>query len=183
VEFSATEHSGTWGLAQPIPGIAGAELIRVSCRSTGNCTAVGDHPDTAAAFVINQSNGVWGSPIPVRGLGALPGGGAASATFGSLSCPSAGNCAAVGFYFDQARAVQPFVVTQKNGIWGRARVLPGLARLNIGKFAESTVLACRSASNCSVGGAYFTAGGRSEPFLAIQKNGIWAKAREVTGFH
>jgi hypothetical protein len=118
-------------------------------------------------------------------MGALPGGGAVRATFSSLSCPSPGNCAAAGFYFDQANAVQPFVVTEKNGLWGRAHVLPGLTRLNIGQFALSPLVACRSAGNCSAAGTYSPAKPpvfRAQVFVSTEKNGVWGKAIELPGF-
>jgi cytochrome c551/c552 len=244
VPFAVTDRNGTWGRARPIPGIAGYELGSLSWSSAGNCVAAGQYDvtvDRQAPFVIDLASGVWGAPILLSGLDSLPGGGASTAGLGSVSCPSAGNCTAAGGYVDQAGARQPFVSTEKNGVWGQAQVRPGLARLNIGKLAGAT-LVCRSAGNCSaagtysaakpgvfheqvfvstekngvwgnatelpgfaalnrgnntygvllscgapaycsLAGSYFTAGGRYEPFVAIQENGIWGKAREVTGFH
>src|SRR5262250_43442 len=73
------------------------------------------------AFVASEKNGVRGRAIPVPGLGALVTG--QWAYVGSVSCASAGNCAAGGDYehfapngpFDHA-----FVVSQGNGRWDQA---------------------------------------------------------------
>jgi hypothetical protein len=45
---------------------------------------------------------------------------------GSLSCGSPGNCAAGGYYRDRHGHGQWFVVSERNGVWGRAIEVPGL---------------------------------------------------------
>ena len=47
----------------------------------------------------------------------------------SVSCASAGNCAAGGTYADPLR-YQGFVAGEKNGVWGTAIEVPGLGALN-----------------------------------------------------
>jgi len=51
----------------------------------------------------------------------------------SVSCGSAGNCAAGGSYRDRNGHGQGFVVSEKNGLWSRAIKVPGLATLNKGE--------------------------------------------------
>lgn len=84
----------------------------------------------AAGAAAVQAAGLWGRAIEVPGLGALNTGGNASIT--SVSCASAGKCAAGGFYTDGHRRQQGFTVTEKNGAWGQAVEVPGLAALNKG---------------------------------------------------
>src|SRR5258706_13808632 len=62
--------------------------------------------------------GSWGRAITVPGLGALNKGQNAGVL--SVSCPSPGNCAAVGDYRDGARHQQGSVVSEGKGGWRRA---------------------------------------------------------------
>ena len=66
--------------------------------------------------------GAWGRATWVPGLGVLNKGGDASV--GPVSCTSAGNCVAGGHYADRHRHSQGFVVSEKNGRWGRAMGCP-----------------------------------------------------------
>ena len=125
--------AGSWGRAIEVPGLAaldkvgGAVVVSVSCGSAGNCAAGGDYWDHGRylGFVVSEANGRWGRAIEVPGLGALdagayPGDGGAGVV--SVSCGSAGNCAAGGSYLDQQRHSQGFVVSETNGRWaGRSR--------------------------------------------------------------
>jgi hypothetical protein len=72
-------------------------------------------------FVVSEANGRrWGRAIEVPGLGALNADG--SAEVNSVSCGSAGDCAAGGSYLDQHRGSQGFVVSEKSASGaGRSR--------------------------------------------------------------
>src|SRR5258708_27444714 len=70
----------------------------------------------------------------------------------SVSCGSAGNCAAGGFYLEGSFAFQAFVASERNGTWGTARQVPGSGTLNAGGFAQVTSVSCASAGNCAGGG-------------------------------
>ena len=50
-----------------------------------------------------------------------------------MSCASAGNCSAGGYYTDGAGHEQAFVVSEVNGTWGTAIEVPGTAALNAGR--------------------------------------------------
>jgi hypothetical protein len=73
--------------------------------------------------VDTERNGRWRLAIEVPGSGALNAGGGAQLL--SLSCPSAGNCAARGNYTDGSGHAQAFVVTRGTAGWGRAIEVPG----------------------------------------------------------
>jgi len=77
--------------------------------------------------VASERDGRWGKAIEVPGLAALNTGGFAFVF--SVSCPSAGSCAAGGYYRDR-HGQQGFVAVEKNGRWGRAINVPGLGALN-----------------------------------------------------
>ena len=74
-----------------------------------------------------------GRAIAVPGLAALIAGG--DAQFSSVSCGSAGNCAVAGSYLTAPGDLRGFVASERNGVWGRAIAVPGLAALNKGGYA------------------------------------------------
>ena len=61
-------------------------------------------------FVVSQVNGSWGTAKEVPGTATLNTGG--NAAVQSLSCASAGNCSAGGYYTDSTGHGQSFVVSQ-----------------------------------------------------------------------
>jgi hypothetical protein len=70
-------------------------VVSVSCASPGNCSAGGGEDqsysaNTSRAFVVDETDGVWGPVRPVPGLT-----GYTQVT--SVSCAAAADCAAVGY--------------------------------------------------------------------------------------
>jgi hypothetical protein len=199
--FVVSERHGRWGRAIEVPGLRAlnkggqASLGSVSCGSAGNCAAGGSYLDgnrRYEGFVVSETNGRWGQAIEVPGLGALNTGsdGQPGAAVTSVSCASAGNCAAGGSYQDQHRHTQGFVVSETNGRWGRAIEVPGLGALNTGAVvvadgAEVLSVSCASAGDCAAGGYYSirpVAGReRRQAFVVSEHNGHWAMAIEVPG--
>jgi len=187
--FVASERDGVWGQAIEVPGLGAlnkdgyAEVNSVSCGSAGNCAAGGD---SAAAgvngyvrgFVVSEKNGVWGQAINVPGLGALNTGGG-DAFVASVSCPSAGSCAAGGDY--GSPYPWGFLVSEKNGVWGRAIDVPGLGALVTGRYADVFSVSCGSPGNCAAGGNYEEMPGGSQGYVVREKNGVWGRAIEVLG--
>ena len=186
--FVVTEANGTWGKAKEVPGTAtlnaggGARVTSVSCGAAGDCSAGGTYRDSAGlfqAFVVTQANGIWGKAAKVPGTASLNAGGRAAVN--SVSCASAGNCTAGGNYDHIGSFTQAFVVTQTNGIWGKAKEVPGMAALNVGGDAAVNSVSCGSAGNCTAGGHYQGGPSGNQAFVVTQVNGIWGKAEEVPG--
>jgi hypothetical protein len=100
----------------------------------------------------SEKNGVWGKAIEVPGLAALAG--PHGAELGSVSCASAGNCAAGGSYNAGHAGDRGFVVNEKNGVWGKAIEVPGLSSLNRGGNATVNSVSCASPSSCTAGGSF-----------------------------
>jgi len=186
--------SGTWGKAQAVPGIASLNVGRraavnsVSCTSAGNCVAGGAYASGITgrttplnqAFVVTQSDGLWGTAEEVPGTADLNTG--QSAQVASVSCPAPGECSAGGFYTDSAGNLQAFVVTEANGTWGTAEEVPGTASLNATRpGAEVTSVSCGAVGNCAAGGFYTEASGNRQAFVATEKNGTWGTAHVVRG--
>jgi hypothetical protein len=165
-----TEKNGTWGKAILIPGTSPDSrdsAAAVSCPSLGNCVAGGDLSPAIGrpyqAFVVSQENGTWGKAIEVPGSGALNAGGNAGVL--SVSCESAGNCAAGGEYLDSSSHQQAFVVSENNGWWGKAIEVPGSGALNAGGSAQIVSVSCTSAGYCAAGGEYSVASENEVPFV------------------
>jgi hypothetical protein len=185
--FVVSEKNGTWSKAIEVPGLGAlntgdeADLLWLSCGSAGNCAAGGDYSGTGGslAFVVSEKNGTWGKAMQVPGLAALNGATGGSSV-NSVSCASAGNCTAGGIYSTTGYG-QVFVVSEKNGTWGKAMQVPGLAALN-GATGGSSVnsVSCASAGNCTAGGIYSTTG-YGQVFVVSEKNGTWGKAMQVPG--
>ena len=138
-----------------------------------------------ASLVPSASAASAGAQL-VPGLASLNQG--SRATVLSISCPSAGNCAAGGSYTSSGSGAYPdeqaFVATEVNGIWGSAQEVAGT--LNAGNYAAVNSVSCSSAGNCVAGGDFaqpryqgaVTAG---QAFVATEVNGIWGSAQEVAG--
>ena len=160
--FVVTETGGTWGTAEPVPGLAAldpghaAALASVSCGSPGNCSAGGDYTyavaggeDLQMAFVVNEVGGAWQTALPVPGLAAMNSDG--SAAVSSVSCVSAGTCSAVGDAADGA-----FAVDESNGVWGAAHLMTGDSAVP-SALMELDSVSCVSSAAC--GAAGFDLGG------------------------
>lgn len=131
------------------------------------------------AFVVGEVKGTWGNAIEVPGTTALNTGGNARVV--SVSCASAGNCSAGGYYQDSSARTEAFLDNEKNGIWGAARQAPGTAALNVGSYALITSVSCASAGTCSAVGDYQDAQLATQSFVIGKVNGIWGKSTEVPG--
>ena len=170
--FVVTETGGRWGTAIEVPGTAAlnksgnAEILSVSCAAAGNCTAGGDYEDAAflsQAFVATETDGRWGTAIEVPGTADLNASGLAEIT--SVSCRSAGNCAAGGKYLDASFHNQAFVVSETGGTWGTAIQVPGTAARNQGGIAQTFSVSCTTAGNCTAGGEYEDAADHFQAFV------------------
>src|SRR5215831_3136243 len=187
--FVVSETDGTWGTAIKMPGVGGLNRFgtpiahdSVSCASAGNCAAVGGYRDGASrsqVFVVSETNGTWGKAIKMPFSGILNWGGSADA--GSVSCATAGNCAAGGTYDDAVFSQQAFVVSETNGTWAKAIEVPGSGTLNAGRFAVVFSVSCPSAGNCAAGGFYIDGSHHEQAFVVSQTNGAWGNALEVPG--
>ncbi len=114
--FAAVERNGVWGRATDAPGLDAlasgrdADVNSVSCASPGNCAVGGDYEvmesDDYQGFIVSERNGRWSRAINAPAK-ALNKGGEAAAV--SVSCGSAGNCAAGGYYTDSRGNQQGFV--------------------------------------------------------------------------
>jgi hypothetical protein len=187
--YVASETNGTWGAAQEIAGglptNSDAQIQSVSCGAPGDCSAGGAYYPAGGgggpvqAFVVSETGGTWGTAEEVPGTAALNAGD--NAQVNSVSCSSAGNCSAGGYYASSTRSQQAFVVSETGGTWGMAQEVPGTATLNSGDSAQLVSVSCSSAGNCSAGGDYATSAPSLQAFVVKQTDGTWSTARQVPG--
>jgi hypothetical protein len=178
--FVVNQTNGTWGTAKEVAAAlnqgGSAEISSVSCTSAGNCSAGGSYTDgsnNGQAFIVNRTNGTWGSAKEVAAV--LNQGG--SAQINSVSCATAGNCGAGGNYQDGSGHFQAFVVNEKNGFWGSAREVA--AHLNQGGSAQINSVSCAEAGDCSAGGSFTDGTGHGQAFVVGETNGTWGSAKET----
>jgi hypothetical protein len=188
--FVASEKSGTWGTAIEVPGTATlnaggtAEVNSLSCASAGNCSAGGGYRTSGGgfeAFVVSEKDGTWGTAIEAPGSGILNTGG--DAFVKSVSCATAGNCSAGGSYYTKLNPgkSQAFVISQKNGTWGKAIEVPGTATASSDGIASVASVSCASAGNCVAGGSYAPSGAGFQPIVVSETDGTWGTATELHG--
>ena len=191
--FVAAERNDRWGRAIEVPGLGAlnkggqAHVDEVSCAAAGSCVAGGSYRDRHRhdqGFVVGERRGRWGRAIEVPGLGALNKGGQAHVD--EVSCAAAGSCVAGGSYRDRHRHDQGFVVGERNGLWGKAIEVPGLAALNTGHSqyiggASVSSVSCAAAGNCAAGGYYVDRHNKVQAFVADERHGRWRRAIEVPG--
>jgi hypothetical protein len=130
--FVVSEVNGHWNKAIELPVSATvlpgghAEVNSVSCGSAGNCVGggAGDTEHNSKAFLVTERDGHWGTGTQVPGLAKLNRHQSAGGDL--VSCPSAGNCTAAGFYDGAQGGDRAFVVSERNGHWGKAINVPGL---------------------------------------------------------
>jgi hypothetical protein len=185
--------SSTWGNAEEVPNLGtlnaggGAAVDSVSCVSAGNCAAGGSYTDSSShqqGWVANETtsgtstSGTWGNAEEVPNLGTLNAG-TGGAAVDSVSCVSAGNCAAGGSYHDSSGHTQGFVADEAGSSWGNAEEVPNLGTLNAGGTAVVTSVSCASAGNCAAGGSYENSGTQGFVVDQASTSSSWGNAEEV----
>ncbi|HKC78211.1 MAG TPA: hypothetical protein VKB70_07495 [Gaiellaceae bacterium] len=198
-----TERNGTWlAGTEPSPPAAAAtssdrqvstpgnKLSLVACPAAGNCTAVGTYTNAVASageypWVLAQTAGHWGSGVPAllpadasshgdstRGVAPFFG-------FTGLSCPSAGNCTAVGGYLGSSDVELGLILTERNGTWLRgvraplpAHAVPNSEPNELNSPIEG--VSCAAPDDCGAVGSYvLRADGTPHGLLLSERGGRW----------
>jgi hypothetical protein len=182
-----TETAGTWGAGTVavLPANAATPnetgLNAVSCASAGNCTAVGGYQDSSLqgdGLVVTETAGVWGT-----GVEASPPSDADTTDPGAflvaVSCPSLGNCGAVGDYNVANFAGSSFTLTETAGSWTRGveAALPRNARSPTQ--SDLNDVSCASAGNCVAVGGYADRRGSLQGLVVSETAGSWSKGSEA----
>src|SRR5438128_1459341 len=181
-----TETAGTWaaGLEASLPANAGSGpdvvLCSASCASAGNCGAVGHYRDSSGhtqGLLLTETAGTWLAVEAMLPAGASSGPGVSP---NSVSCASAGNCSAVGTYFDLSGHTQGLLLTETAGTWamGVEATPPAGAGTDPKVFLDP--VSCGSAGNCSAVGNYADSSSHNEGLLLTETAGTWATGVEAS---
>lgn len=178
----------------------GGRASLVSCPSAGNCAIAGTYANSVAGpwpggflnrsegWVATEQAGQWGRGVSVQ----LPGNADAlgdqskSGTspflgFTGLSCPSAGNCTAVGGYAITGEQEGGLILKQRNGVWLQGIRAP-LPRGGVAPSAPNSwidplgTVSCAAPNDCAAIGSYVKRGSpnRYLGWLLTERNGKWS---------
>ena len=187
--FTMTSTDGVWGQGTPALFADGVQLDSpnsefrsVSCASAGDCTAVGrfrNVGDRDEAFTMTSTNGVWGQATPALFADGVqhdkP-----DAEFRSVSCASAGNCTAVGFFQNVDGNYVAFTMTSTNGVWGQG--IPALFAdgvQNESSEEQFNSVSCGSVGNCYAVGFFVDVNWNYVAFTMTSTDGVWGQATPV----
>jgi hypothetical protein len=186
VPMLASQNGGTWtstsvGLPAGSADIPTAHFEAVTCVSPGNCDAVGAYDDSSGneqGLVVDETSGTWEPATEVvlpADAGTNP-----RVVLAALSCPSAGNCTAVGSYVDVSGGEQGLILEESDGSWdaGRSAPLPPGAGGN--PRAIPTSLSCPSVGSCTAVGTYEDSGNNRQGLLLDEVSGTWTAVEATT---
>jgi hypothetical protein len=184
---------GTW-MAVPAPAPPSDADVdpnivpsSLACADAADCAAVGTYINplqNSLGLLFREAGGAW-----ANGAGAtLPANAAPSGTVGdqtvvlaSVACPVAGDCAAVGWYFDNDENGQGLLVDESGGAWqpGVEVTLPANAVQGLEKqSAGLDWISCPAVGNCLATGVYTDAGYNSQGLLLAEVDGVWRTGLE-----
>ena len=147
-----------------LPSISGATYTSpndMSCPSVNNCVIVGSFDDGSEhGFIMSESNGTWGSPAVID----YPSSGT-PVSLTQVSCPSVGNCTAVGSFQDNSYNTFTFALSERNGQWGTGEQLAS------SDFVAPSALSCWAPGYCTLIVEDVTLG--SIPAVMNQTNYVW----------
>jgi hypothetical protein len=186
-----TRTRGKWtrGVKAQLPGNAAEPdgsyeypvigLGSVSCSSTDDCAAVGGYGDNQSnqfGMSISEHAGSWApaqqTPLPANGGPNPQQGNNASSPLGTIACPSAGACSAVGYFLEKNGDNGVLLLNEQAGSWtASGLVFPAGVDERLGGLLDS--LACPSTGNCVAAGSYNTGINQYRPMLATEQNGRW----------
>jgi hypothetical protein len=181
------EAGGTWTpIEAPLAGLQlasspGVEVADVACPALDACVGIGSYVSINTyeqGLIETQSPSGWSaSAMPMPANAAI----ASSPNFYDISCASAGNCAAVGYYTDSAGNQQGLLETDSGGVWQPAIEL-NLANLQSAANPEASVsdVSCTAPGSCTAVGSYQDASGTNQPLAVQEVAGRWQPAGKLT---
>lgn len=145
--------------------------LKMATATALGLTALG--VSVAAGAATETSSGTWEAARP------FPGFSASNATLQAITCPSLGNCVAVG-YTSAPSTTTPIVSAETNGVWGSAQVINGTGSLGNGSGGILTNVSCGGPGDCTATGTYPGTDGVATAFYVSETAGTWGTATAVT---
>ena len=178
--FVGSQVGGTWDGSMQLPGSESSfgEPVTESCPGFARCTIGGfltDVHGNEQPYVDDQGPSFdWRADPSLTGEPSTGG----SARVTSVSCKTAGNCTAGGWYSDDGRQ-GAFVADEVNGAWHAAGIVAG--SLNKGGNAQVSQVSCEAAGYCAAVGGYAPGANQQAPFVKDEKAGVWGPAVPLPG--
>jgi hypothetical protein len=185
--FTEKETSGTFDTAVELPGSNAfifplyadpfADSVNsLSCTTMTSCVLAGS--GALQGFLSVQSSGTWADAqtfvtTPTVYLGTV-------GTVTKVSCPRAGDCAAVGLYRTADGTTSDFFAQETNGVWSPDADLGTLSGTPSTDLAISS-FSCAIGGNCVLTGSYIGADGVSHLVSMAEKDGSWKPPQEMPG--
>ncbi|HTW98541.1 MAG TPA: hypothetical protein VMD59_07180, partial [Acidimicrobiales bacterium] len=172
----ATESAGSWSSSEaPLPAGASSQqavtLPAISCPSTTSCEAVGSYRASdgyTEGLLLADSGGTWTAtkaPIPSNGASS----GQYTQLFG-VSCTTAGNCSAFGWYITTSGSYDDMLLTETSGTWTAVTApMPG----GLSQYGLESI-SCAAAGSCLVVGSYITSSGIEDGLIERESAGSWS---------
>jgi hypothetical protein len=184
--FVVNEVGGKWQRAALFPateltGQTSSQLYAVSCGSRGNCTAGGSYTykygDTSP-FLVDETAGTWRRPIVAKGSSGADLNGYAQIQ--SISCATSNECTAFGEALSRDENLNYFVLTNREGTWSSARLVPGMKSTAFQGYGGSE-MACSASQSCVVAGSYFTSLPSTTPYALTENDGHFSRVKNLRG--
>jgi len=160
---------------------AAATLSGVACPSAVMCLAVGDYLDSSGGgqgllltgHGLAQHGAAWSaSRAPLPAGAAKPGEEGPAVSLGSVACPSASACVAVGGYTDSSGDQQALLLVSRGSSWTATKApLPAGAATNPNAYLPD--VACPSATTCVATGSYTDSSGDQQALLLVSRGSSW----------
>jgi hypothetical protein len=173
-----------WTAAEaPLPanavsvGVGGTGLNAVACPSASSCVAAGGYYDSSSPYrleglLLTKTGSAW-TPAEAP----LPGKPSTNPDvyLGSVACPSASSCVAVGYYTGADGSFHALLVTGYGSTWVRAKVtVPGgSAGFNTSLFGVT----CPAASTCVAVGGYEDGNGAYQGLILTGSGTRWTPTK------
>lgn len=130
---------------------------------------------TGRAAVTANPDPAWaGSTAPVAGLSPAPTAPVGDGVvLGSVSCPAAGSCVAVGHYANATTGIVPLAETLSGGPWTATAVPTSGLNPPEKNSASLTKVSCPTAGTCVAIGTYLAAPNDLQSVIATLSGGSW----------
>ena len=168
-----------WGHLVRITGTVAitSTVTSLSCASVGNCALSGytaNAQGEQTGFIASEVRGTWRAATKV-------GSPSLTTAVDSVSCPTAGDCTAVG-----ENSTGAFYVSSSGGTWGSPVAVSAISGPDAGAATVLNAIDCPAVGACSTAGTYLTTseynpeGSQIElAFTMDEVSGTWGAPTEI----
>lgn len=138
----------------------------------------------ASVFMVSEvsASGSWGDATPLEFASGVHNSTPADQLV-SVSCASAGNCAATGLFTNASGGTSGMVALSTDGVWSQATPIvfaQGVEATVPFQFTNPVSVSCASAGNCTAVGQFHNASALYEAFTVSSINGTWGQASPIS---